>query len=61
MMRHLRAAGLIAARSQMITILDSGRLQEIAEFDARYLRQIEQSAVSLLTGTAQKSISQHDT
>jgi CRP-like cAMP-binding protein len=37
MVRGLAADGLIAARKNAITILDAGKLEEVADFSARYL------------------------
>jgi CRP-like cAMP-binding protein len=45
-MQHLRAAGLIATRGRTVTIPNFPRLQEIADFDAGYLHQIEKGAVA---------------
>jgi CRP-like cAMP-binding protein len=51
-MQHLRTEGLIATSGRTITILDFDRLRAVAEFDDGYLRQIDESAVSSLAGSA---------
>jgi CRP-like cAMP-binding protein len=51
-MQHLRTEGFIATSGRTITILDFDRLRSVAEFDDGYLRQIDESAVSSLAGTA---------
>jgi CRP-like cAMP-binding protein len=51
-MQQLRAEGLISTAGRRVTIPDMDRLRALAEFDASYLRQIEQSAAVPLVGAS---------
>jgi CRP-like cAMP-binding protein len=51
-MQKLRSGAMIAPAGRKVAILDIERLRELAEFDPSYLRQIERSAASPMTGAA---------
>jgi CRP-like cAMP-binding protein len=49
-MQRLRADSIIGAAGRRVTVLDIGRLRAVADFDPSYLRQIEESAASPMSG-----------